>query len=408
MNAFDVLTERGFIAQLTHGDEMKELFQKEKITFYNGYDPTADSLTTGHLLTCMALHWLQADGHRPIMLVGGGTGMVGDPDKVDSMRPLMDIAEIDRNVECLKAQLAKFIDFTDGKAVMVNNADWLRELRYADFIREYGIHFSVNRMLSADKYKTKYEGDGLSFFELNYMVMQAYDFLELNRRYGCVMQTGGNDQWSNIIAGVELIRRIDRKPAYGMTFTLLLNAKGEKMGKTLGGAVYLSPERTTPYDFFQYWRNVDDASVRQMLSLMTYLPMERVNELANLKGNAINEAKEVLAYEVTKTVHGEEEAEKALSAAKTLFAGGGDVSDIPTVELKRADIENGILLANLLEEIGLAPSRAEARRLIQQGGIIVAGEKVDDVVFSVTPGLFKDGELLVQKGKKFHKKVRLV
>ena len=408
MNALDVLKERGFVQQLTHEDEITELFRKEKITFYNGYDPTADSLTTGHLLTCMALAWLQKDGHKPIMLVGGGTGMVGDPDKADSMRPLMTLETIDHNVECLKGQLSKFIDFSADRAIMVNNADWLRKLNYAEFIRDYGIHFSVNRMLTADKYKTKFEGSGLTFFELNYMVMQAYDFLELQRRHNCVMQTGGSDQWSNIIAGVELIRRIDRKPAYGMTFTLLLNSRGEKMGKTMGGAVWLDAEKTSPYEFFQYWRNVDDADVKKSLSLMTFLPMEQVNELSELKDNAINEAKEVLAYEVTKIVHGEEEAEKAKTAARALFSGGADLSNIPTVEMPRAGFEEGIALTELLHTLGLAPSRTEARRLIQQNGISVAGEKVSDVAFVVGVGLFDGDELMVQKGKKVHKKIKLV
>jgi len=407
MNAFEVLKERGFIAQCTHEDEVRELFSNKKVTFYNGYDPTADSLTTGHLLTCMALHWLQECGHKPIMLVGGGTGMVGDPDKADSMRPLMTLEQIDYNAEALKKQLMKFIDFADDKAVMVNNADWLRKLNYAEFIRDYGIHFSVNRMLAADKYKTKFEGSGLTFFELNYMVMQAYDFLELNRRFDCVLQTGGSDQWSNIIAGVELIRRIDKKPAYGLTFTLLLNSRGEKMGKTMGGAVWLDPAKTSPYDFFQYWRNVDDADVARFMALMTYLPMEKVNEYAKLKDNAINEAKEVLAYEVTKVVHGEEEAEKAKAAAKSLFAGGAAV-EVPTEEMQRADFTDGMSLIELMEKLSLSPSRGESRRLIQQGGIMVKGEKVSDIAFTITTDMFEDDELMIQKGKKVHKKIKLI
>ena len=409
MNAFDVLKERGFVAQCTHEDEVRELFGKEKVAFYNGYDPTADSLHIGHFTNFMALSWLQRGGHRPIVLMGGGTAMVGDPDKADAMRPIMEISQIDHNVECFKAQAAKFIDFNNDKAIMVNNADWLRELKYADFIREYGVHFSVNRMLTADKYKTKFEGSGLSFFELNYMVMQAYDFLELNRRYGCVMQTGGSDQWSNIIAGVELTRRVDRKAVYGMTFALLL-AQGEKMGKTMGNAVWLDAAKMPAYDFYQHFRNVADIDVRQHLAMLTYLPMEQVNELAALKDSAINEAKDVLAYEVTKIVHGEEEAEKAKAAAKALFAGAGHggAAEVPTVEMPRADFADGMPIIELMERLALAPSRGESRRLIQQGGVLVKGEKVSDIGLSITIDMFEEDELMIQKGKKVHKKVRLV
>jgi len=411
MDVYKILKQRGFIQQMTHESEMADLLREGKVVFYNGYDPTADSLHIGHYLTFMAMSWLQKAGHVPIVLMGGGTGMVGDPDKADKMRPLMDIEQIDHNVERFKAQARKFVDLSEGKAILANNADWLRKLNYADFIREYGIHFSVNRMLAADKYKTKFEGSGLSFFELNYVVMQAYDFLELSRRYGCVMQTGGSDQWSNIVAGVDLIRRIDNKPAYGMTYTLLTTSTGEKMGKTIGGAVWLDAEKTSPYDFYQYWRNVEDADVRNCLCLLTFLPMERINELSALEGRAINDAKEVLAFEVTKLIHGEEEAEKAQNAARALFDknGASGAGDIPTVEMSKSDFKNnGMALFELLEKAGLAPTRSEARRLIKQGGITVAGNKVTEEAFSVGVEAFEDGELMIQKGKKVHKRIRLV
>jgi len=403
MNVLEVLKQRGFIEQMTHEDTMSELLEKKKLTFYNGYDPTADSLHIGHYLTFMALSWMQKAGHVPIVLMGGGTGMVGDPDKVDEMRPLMEISEIDHNVERFKEQAMKFIDFTEGKAIMVNNADWLRNLRYADFIREYGIHFSVNRMLSADKYKTKFEGSGLNFFELNYMIMQAYDFLELNKRYDCVLQTGGNDQWSNIIAGVELIRRVSGKSAFGMTFTLLPRADGQKMGKTLGGTLWLDAKKTSPYDFYQYFRNVHDGVVRQYLSLLTFLPMEEVERLSAAKDTEINKSKEVLAYEVTKIVHGEEEAVKAQEAAKSLFSGGGG-QGAPSTEILSVDFEGGMDIVDVMILTGLDKSKSDARRTIQQGGLTVGGVKVAGTDYKLTISDFKDGEVLLQKGKKnFHK-----
>jgi tyrosyl-tRNA synthetase len=407
INAYEVLKQRGFIEQMTHEAEMAELMSKEKVVFYNGYDPTADSLHIGHYLTFMALSWLQRAGHVPIVLMGGGTGMVGDPDKADEMRPLMEISEIDRNIERFKVQAAKFINFEDGQAIMANNADWLRHLNYLNFIREYGVHFSVNRMLAADKYKTKFEGSGLNFFELNYMIMQSYDFLELYRRYGCVMQTGGNDQWSNIIAGVDLIRRIEGKSAYGMTFALLPRSDGAKMGKTMGGTVWLDESKTSPYEFYQYFRNVHDGVVRQYLSLLTFLPMEEVERLAAAKDAEINASKEVLAYEVTKIVHGEEEAKKARAAAKSLFGGGG-TDGAPTTEISRADFAGGISVIDIMMLTGLGTSKSEARRTIQQGGLTVNNKKIMDIEHIVVLEDFTNNEIIVQKGKKiFHKIVIL-
>lgn len=402
-NAFDILQERGFIAQATHEEEIKELLSKERVTFYIGFDPTADSLHVGHFLTVMAMSHMQKAGHRPIILVGGGTGMVGDPTDRTDMRKMMTAEEVQHNVDCFKKQLSKFIDFEDYKAIMANNADWLLNLKYVDFIRDYGVHFSVNRMLTADSYRTRFE-KGLSFFEFNYMLMQSYDFLELYRRYGCKMQLGGNDQWSNIIGGVELIRKVENQDAYGLTFTLLTTSDNKKMGKTQRGAVWLDPEKTTPYEFFQYWRNVEDASVEKCLGLLTFLPMEEVRRLGSLQDKDINIAKETLAYEITKNVHGEEEAKKALEAARALFAGGAHGGSIPTTEIEKSDIEKGIPIIELLEKAALIPSRGEGRRLITQGGIKVNDEKVEAFDKVITADDFKDGELMIQKGKKvFHK-----
>jgi len=407
-NVYDTLVERGFIAQATHEEEIRELLANEKVTFYNGYDPTADSLHVGHFITLMAMAHLQRAGHRPLVLLGGGTGMIGDPDKADAMRPLMDISEIDRIVERFKIQMAKFIDFSDDKAIMLNNADWLRQLNYSSFIRDYGIHFSVNRMLAADKYKTKFEGSGLNFFELNYVVMQAYDFLVLNRMHNCKMQFGGNDQWSNIIAGVELIRRVDGNAAYGLTYNLLTTSQGTKMGKTVSGAVWLDPEKTSPYDFYQYWRNVEDISVGKLLRLLTFLPMEEIKELEALKDKEINRAKETLAFELTKIVHSEEDAKAAQEGARALFSGGVMGGSVPESELLEADIENGINIIELLEKTGLIPSRGEGRRLIAGGGVKINDVKVDSHEHTVLKADFIDGEILIQKGKKTFHKVKLV
>ena len=403
MGAYEVLQERGFIQQMTHETEIKELLSKEKVSFYIGFDPTADSLHVGHFLTVMAMSHMQRDGHRPIVLVGGGTGMIGDPTDRTDMRKMMTTDEIAHNVSCFKKQLSRFIDFEDNKAIMADNADWLMNLNYIPFLRDYGVHFSVNRMLTADSYRSRFER-GLSFLEFNYMILQAYDFLELSRRHNVKMQLGGNDQWSNIIAGIELIRRAENKEAYGMTFTLLTTSEGKKMGKTQGGAVWLDAEKTSPYDFFQYWRNVEDSDVRNCLALLTYLPMEQVEELGALKDSAINQAKEVLAYEVTKIVHGEEEAEKARQAARALFAGGAAGGSVPTTEISADDFAEGKNLIELMEAVGLIPSRAEGRRLIQQGGVTVGSVKITDVAHSVQAADFEDGSLMIQKGKKgFHK-----
>lgn len=405
-NAFEVLKERGFIEQLTHPEEIEELFGKEKITFYIGFDPTADSLHVGHFLTVMAMSHMQRCGHRPICLMGGGTGMVGDPTGKTDMRRMMTVEEIDHNVECFKKQLSRFIDFSDDKAIIVNNADWLRNLNYIEFLREIGSVFSVNKMLTAECFKTRME-KGLSFLEFNYMIMQSYDFLELNRRYGCVMQLGGNDQWSNILGGVDLIRRKENKPAYGMTFQLLTNSEGKKMGKTEKGAVWLDPEKTSPYEFYQYWRNVGDKDVEKCLRLLTFLPMDEVRRLGALEGSEINKAKEVLAYELTKIVHGEEEAKKADVAAKALFMGGNAGGSIPTTEVKAEDLENmDILSALVLTK--LTPSRPEARRAVQQGGVKLNDEKVDNIELKITEDLFKDGIVTLQRGKKSFHRLKLV
>lgn len=405
-NAFEVLKERGFIEQMTHPEEIEQLFKNEKITFYIGFDPTADSLHVGHFLTVMAMSHMQRCGHRPICLMGGGTGMVGDPTGKTDMRRMMTVDEIDHNVNCFKKQLSRFIDFSDDKAIIVNNGDWLRNLNYIEFLREIGSVFSVNKMLTAECFKTRME-KGLSFLEFNYMIMQSYDFLELNKRYGCVMQLGGNDQWSNILGGVDLIRRKENKPAYGMTFQLLTNSEGKKMGKTEKGAVWLDPEKTSPYEFYQYWRNIGDKDVEKCLRLLTFLPMDEVRRLGALEGSEINKAKEVLAYELTKIVHGEEEAKKADVAAKALFMGGSDGGSIPTTEVASADLENMDILSALVTT-KLTPSRSEARRAVQQGGVKVNDEKISDVDFKITEDLFKDGIVTLQRGKKSFHRLKLV
>ena len=403
-NAFEILQERGFIEQMTHEEEIKEMFEKEKqITFYIGFDPTADSLHVGHFLTVMAMAHLQRAGHRPICLMGGGTGMIGDPTGKTDMRRMMTVEEIDYNVSCFKKQLAHFIHFDNDEAIIVNNADWLRNLNYIEFLREIGVHFSVNKMLTAECFKTRME-KGLSFLEFNYMIMQAYDFLELNRRYGCVLQLGGNDQWSNILAGADLIRRKERVPAFGMTFKLLTNSEGKKMGKTEKGAVWLDPNKTTPYEFYQYWRNIDDKDVPKCLALLTFLPMDEVRRLSALEGSEINQAKEVLAFELTKIVHNQAEAEKAQQAARALFQGGASGGSIPTTEIPMEELKEGIDIISLLSKAGLIPSRAEGRRLIQQGGIKLNEEKMTSIDYMVSEkDINTDGILLIQKGKKvFH------
>ena len=405
-NVYDILTERGFIEQCTHPEEVRELLGgKEPVTFYIGFDATADSLTAGHCLTIMSLMHMQRAGHRPIALLGGGTTMVGDPSGKSDMRKVMTKETIEHNAECFRRQLGQFLDFDNGKAILANNADWLLNLNYVEFLREVGAHFSVNRMLTAECYKQRME-KGLTFFEFNYMVMQSYDFLKLNQLYGCQMQLGGNDQWSNIIGGVELIRRKENKPAYGLTFKLLTTSEGIKMGKTMKGAVWLNPEKTSPYEFYQYWRNIEDVKVEECLGLLTFLPMEEVRRLGALEGAEINHAKEVLAYEITKIVHGEEEARKAQDAAKALFVNGGKTDDMPTTVYSKEDLEAGKDILSLLVETKLAPTRSEARRLVQQGGVTVNDEKVTDVYKSFTAAdLDGGGALIIRKGKKVYHKV---
>ena len=394
MNVFDTLKERGFIAQCTNEKELRELFDKERVTFYIGFDPTADSLHAGHFIALMAMAHMQRAGHRPICLVGGGTGTVGDPTGRTDMRKMLTDEDIEHNCECFKKQIARFIDFSDGKAIMVNNGDWLRKLNYIDLLRDVGACFTVNRMLAAECYKQRWE-KGLTFLEFNYMVMQAYDFLELNRRYGCRLEMGGDDQWSNIIAGVELNRRKNNVAVYGLTNKLLTKSDGKKMGKTAGGALWLDAEKTSPYEFYQYWRNVDDADVEKCLSLLTFLPMEEVHRLSSLEGSAINEAKTVLAYEVTKIVHGEEEANKAKKAAEALFGGAGSTQDMPTVAA-----ETGKKLLDVLTAGKVFASKSEGRRLIQQNGLSLNDAKVTDVDYILQDSDFKDGEAIVKKGKK--------
>ena len=406
-NVFDVLKERGFIAQATHEDEIRELLGKEKVVFYTGYDPTADSLHVGHFLQAVAMRHLQLAGHTPIVLIGGGTTMIGDPSGRTDMRQMITPETIKENGERFKAQLGRFIDFTADNAIMANNADWLMNLEYIPFLREIGMHFSVNRMLTAECFKSRME-KGLSFLEFNYMIMQAYDFLELNRRHGCVMQLGGDDQWSNIIAGTDLIRRKEGKQAYGMTFNLLTTSDGKKMGKTMAGAVWLDREKTTPYEFFQYWRNIEDASVEKCLALLTFLPMDEVRRLGALEGSDINHAKEVLAYEVTKLVHSKEDADAAMEAARALFTNNNASANAPTTEVELARLESGIAILEVLKETGLVPSSSEARRLISQGGISVNDIKVESIDFNVTADMLNDGVLMIKKGKKTYHQVKAI
>ena len=394
-----MLQERGFIAQTTH-EELRELLGKEKVTFYIGFDATADSLTAGHFLTIMAMMHMQKAGHRPIALLGGGTTMIGDPSGKSDMRNMLTKETIDHNAKRFKEQLSRFITFDDDKAILANNADWLLNLNYVDFLREVGVHFSVNKMLTAECYKQRMER-GLTFFEFNYMLMQGYDFLELNRRYGCKLEMGGNDQWSNILAGADLIRRKEKKDAYGLTLTLLTRSDGVKMGKTMAGAVWLDPEKTSPYDFYQYWRNIEDVKVEECLSLLTFLPMDEVRRLGALEGAEINKAKEVLAYEVTKIVHGEEEAKKAQTAAKAMFVSGGANEDAPTFEYEADKLAEGIDILTMLVDSKLCTTRSDARRMVQQGGVSVNGKKVDAIDATFGKADFDDKDrILLKKGKK--------
>ncbi len=398
-NVFDVLKERGLIAQTTHEEEIRELLANEKVTFYIGFDPTADSLHVGHFLQMVVMRHMQNYGHRPIALVGGGTGHIGDPSGRTDMRKMMTKEVIDHNCECFKEQLSRVIDFSDGKAIMVNNADWLLDLNYVEFIREIGSCFSVNQMLTAECFKQRLE-KGLSFLEFNYMLMQSYDFLALSRKYNCKLELGGDDQWSNILGGINLCRRKDQKQVYGMTFTLLTNSEGKKMGKTASGAVWLSPEKTSPYEFYQYWRNVDDADVCKCLKLLTFIPMDEIREYEKLEGSQLNPVKERLAFELTSMVHGNEEAVKAQEAARAVFSGAGNADNMPSADISESEIKDGMPVLDLLVKVGLIPSKGEGRRLIAQGGISVNGEKVTDISLVITPESFDDGKIVVKKGKK--------
>ena len=401
MTTFEELRRRGLLAQLTDEKEIEELVNAGKATFYIGFDPTADSLHVGHFMALCLMKRLQMAGNKPIVLIGGGTAMIGDPTGKTDMRKMMTPETIQHNVECFKKQMSRFIDFSEGKAIVVNNADWLMNLNYIEVLREVGAQFSVNRMLTAECYKQRLER-GLSFLEFNYMIMQSYDFYQLFQKYGCNMQFGGDDQWSNMLGGTELIRKKLGKDAYAMTITLLLNSEGKKMGKTEKGAVWLDPEKTTPYEFFQYWRNVDDADVIKCLKMLTFVPVEQIEEMEKtMEGAQFNAAKELLAYELTKLVHGEEEAEKAKAAAKALFGGNGSDENMPVAEIDSADLTDGSIgLLTLLVKAQLAPSVSEARRLVQQGGITVDDVKMSDPKAQITIG---DG-VIVRKGKKAFKK----
>ena len=405
-NVFDWLKERGLVAQATNEEEIRTLLGKEKVTFYTGFDPTADSLHVGHFMQLIVMRKMQQAGHRPIVLLGGGTTMVGDPTGKTDMRKMLTKEQIQHNADCFKTQMSKFIDFSEGKALMVNNADWLLDLNYLEFLREIGVHFSVNKMLTAECFKTRLE-KGLSFIEFNYMLMQSYDFLHLARDYGCKMEFGGNDQWSNIIGGVELNRRCDQREVYGMTFTLLTTREGKKMGKTEKGAVWLDPEKTSPYEFYQYWRNIDDAEVQNCLKLLTDVPVAEIDTIDMTSGPAINAAKERLAFELTSLVHSPEEAQKAMDTARSLFGGGADAADMPSTVLDPALVgETGIGILDLLTAAGLVPSKGEGRRLIQQGGIALDGEKVTDPMSVVSRDRLEQG-VVVKKGKKVYHKVSL-
>ena len=409
MNALDILRERGFVAQVTYEDDLYKAFDEGMVTFYTGFDPTADSLHIGHYIPIMAMAHLQRAGHKPIALMGGGTGMIGDPSGKSDLRKVLTVEDIDNNVAKFKKQIGRFLDFDASKpncALIVNNADWLRSLNYIDFLRDVGALFSVNRMLTAECYKQRLER-GLTFLEFNYMLMQSYDFLELNHRYGCILQTGGDDQWSNMLSGADLIRRKDHKDAFALTFKLLLTHDGRKMGKTEKGALWLDANKCSPYDFYQYWRNVDDADVEKCLGLLTFLPMDEVRRLGALEGSKINEAKCVLAYEVTKLIHGEEEAEKARQAAESLFGGGGQGADIPTTVITRDELAKDNRLMALAAKCGLAKSNGEARKTMQQGGMYIGEEKIQDVDYRVTEDMLLGDGLLIRKGKKTYRRIML-
>lgn len=404
MSVFDELKARGMIAQMTNEEKIRDLMENQKIKFYIGFDPTADSLHVGHFVQIMVMAHMQRAGHVPIALFGGGTGMIGDPSGKTDMRKMLTKETIQHNIDCFQKQMSKLVDFSDGKALMVNNADWLLNLNYIEFLREVGVHFSVNRMLAAECYKQRLER-GLSFFELNYMIMQSYDFLVLSREYDCQLEFGGDDQWSNIIGGVELNRRMDGREVCGMTFNLLQTSDGRKMGKTEKGAVWLDPEKTSPYEFYQYWRNVDDADVINCMKMLTFIPLDEIAEYEKLEGSALNQAKEKLAFEVTKLIHGAEEAQKAQSAAKALFSSSADAEHMPTTVLKPEQFtDDAITVIDILVAASLAKSKGEARRLIEQGGITVDDGRVTNLGAAVSKADFAKGHMLVKKGKKvFHK-----
>ncbi len=405
MTIYDELVARGLIAQVTDEKEIKELINNGKATFYIGFDPTADSLHVGHFMALCLMKRLQMAGNKPIVLIGGGTAQIGDPSGRTDMRQMMTTETINHNVECFKKQMSRFIDFGEGKAIMVNNADWLMDLNYVDVLREVGAHFSVNRMLTAECYKQRME-KGLSFLEFNYMIMQSYDFYTLFQKYGCNMEFGGDDQWSNMLGGTELIRRKLGKDAYAMTINLLLNSEGKKMGKTQSGAVWLDPNKTTPFEFFQYWRNVSDADVLKCIRMLTFLPLEEIDKMESWEGAQLNEAKEILAFELTKLVHGEEKATKAKEASHALFAGGANNANMPTVTVTAEDFPDGELdIISVLVKAGLCDSRGDGRRNIQQGGVSVADEKVTDISTKYTLNDFKGEGLIIRRGKKKFAKV---
>lgn len=397
MSIFEELQRRGYIKQLTHEEEIKKALETEKVTFYIGFDPTADSLHVGHFIAMMFMAHMQKAGHRPIALLGGGTAMIGDPSGKTDMRSMLTREDIERNIVGIKKQMQRFIDFREDKAILLNNADWLMDLNYVDFLRDIGIHFSVNNMLRAESIKQRME-KGLSFLEFNYMLMQGYDFLYLNQHHGCTMQLGGDDQWSNMLAGIDLVRRKERKTAFAMTCTLLTNAEGQKMGKTVNGALWLDPEKTPVYDFYQYWRNVDDRDVVKCLKLLTFVDIDDIERIESLEGQDINEAKKLLAFEVTKLVHGEEEAAKAKSAAEALFGGGTDLSNVPTIEITKEDLSKSLL--DILLAGGVFPSKAEGRRNIEQGGVSIGEEKISNIHHQLKETDFEEDYLLVKKGKK--------
>ena len=407
MNCYEELVARGLIAQVTNEEEIRKMVNEGKATFYIGFDPTADSLHVGHFMALCLMKRLQMAGNKPIALIGGGTAMVGDPSGRTDMRQMMTVETIQHNCECFKKQMSRFIDFGEGKAMMVNNADWLLKLNYVELLRDVGACFSVNNMLRAECYKQRME-QGLSFLEFNYMIMQSYDFYELFQRYGCNMQFGGDDQWSNMLGGTELIRRKLGKDAHAMTITLLLNSEGKKMGKTQSGAVWLDPNKTSPFDFYQYWRNVDDADVLKCLRMLTFLPLEQIDEMDKWEGSQLNTAKEILAFELTKLVHGEEEAVKAQTAAKALFSGQGSLENMPSYQLKEEDFTDGAIdLLAVLQKSGLASSRSEARRNVEQGGVSVNGTQVKDIKASFTKDDFGGDGMVVKRGKKNFMKVTL-